>query len=195
VDQVAPKSYTWTLSIQREFAKNYVLELRYLGTRGQNLPLQSRLNTITVFENHPELALPTYFSASAVPASVSATAPSLGDFYNAQDLRYSSDGFYSLVTAFPPVGNSIYHAGSVELRRRFAKGLFMLANYTWSRTIDDSTNELYSSLVNPVRRILQFKNERGRRPRQPHKFALMDLRTAEVFSNNSTASKILTGGR
>ena len=126
VDQVAPKSYTWTLSVQREFAKNYALELRYLGTRGLNLPLQTRLNAITVFERHPELALPTYFSSADVPASMPLAAPSLADFYFAQDLRYSADGFYSLVTAFPAVGNSIYHAGSVELRRRFPKAFICL---------------------------------------------------------------------
>ncbi len=68
MDQVAPKTYTWTLSVQREFAKNYVLELRYLGTRALNLPVQIRLNAISVFEQHPELVLPTYFSNSAVPA-------------------------------------------------------------------------------------------------------------------------------
>ena len=197
VDQVAPKTYTWTLSVQREFAKNYVLELRYLGTRGQNLPLQARLNAITVFEHHPELALPTYFSNAEVPASVSLAAPSLADFYAAQDLRYSADGFFGLVTAFPAVGNSIYHAGSVELRRRFSKGLFMLANYTWSRTIDDSTNELYSSLVNPRRpqNPYNLRNERGLSALDmPHKFSLSwTYELPKFFSSNALAGRILDG--
>jgi hypothetical protein len=112
-------------------------------------------------------------------------------------LRYSSDGFYSLVTAFPPVGNSIYHAGSVDLRRRFARGLFMLANYTWSRTIDDSTNELYSSLVNPRRPQdpYNLRNERGLSTLDmPHKFALSwTYELPKFFSNNALASKILDG--
>ena len=197
VDQVAPETYTWTLSIQREFAKDYVLEFRYLGTRGLKLPFQSRLNTITVFENHPELVLPTYFSNTSVPASVSLTAPSLLDFYNAEDLRYSSDGFYGLVTAFPAAGNSIYHAGSVELRRRFAQGLFMIANYTWSRTIDDSTNELFTSRVNPRRPQDPFnlRNERGLSALDmPHKFALSwTYELPKMFSGNTRASRMLDG--
>jgi hypothetical protein len=196
-DQVAPKSYTWTLSVQREFAKNYVLELRYLGTRGLNLPLQARLNTITVFERHPELALPTYFSNSDVPGSVSLSAPSLGDFYSAQDLRYSAEGFYGLVTAFPAVGNSIYHAGSVEVRRRFSKGLYMLANYTWSKTIDDSTNELYSSLVNARRPMNPYnlRNERGLSALDmPHKFVLSwTYEIPKFFSGSTLASRLLDG--
>jgi hypothetical protein len=197
VDQVAPKTYTWTLSLQREFAENYVLELRYLGTRGLNLPVQARLNTITVFERNPELVLPTYFSNAAVPDDVSLAAPSLADFYAAQDLRYSADGFYGLVTAFPAVGNSIYHAGSVDLRRRFTKGLFVLANYTWSRTIDDSTNELYSSLVNARRpqNPHNMKNERGLSALDmPHKFSLSwTYELPKFFSKSAPASRILDG--
>jgi hypothetical protein len=197
VDQVAPKTYTWTLSLQREFARDYVLELRYLGTRGLNLPVQARLNTITVFEKHPELVLPTYFSNSAAPTRVSLAAPSLADFYAAQDLRYSADGFFGLMTTFPAVGNSIYHAGSVELRRRFARGLFMQANYTWSRTIDDSTNELYSSLVNARRPQNPFnlRNERGLSALDmPHKFSLAwTYELPKFFSTSVLAGRILDG--
>jgi hypothetical protein len=197
LDQVAPKTYTWTLSIQREFSQNYVVELRYIGTRGMNLPLQSRLNTITVFENNPNLVLPTYYSNSAVPTNVSSEAPTLADFYNAQDLRYSSEGFYNLVTAFPGIGSSIYHAGSIEVRRRFSRGLFMLANYTWSRTIDDSTNELYSSLVNPRRPQDPFNipNERGLSTLDmPHKFSLSwTYQLPAFFQKNMLAGKVLDG--
>jgi hypothetical protein len=164
VDQVAPKTFTWSLSLQREVKKNWKLEMRYLGTRAMSLPIQVRLNAISVFERNPNLALPTYMSTSQVPASVSLTAPSLNDFYSAQDLRYTAEGFDGgLLTAFPPIGNSIYHAGSIELNRRLAQGLLVMANYTWSRTIDDSTNELFTSRVNPRRPMDSFniKNERG----------------------------------
>lgn len=197
MDQVAPKTYTWTLSIQREIAKNYVLELRYLGTRGTSLPIQQRLNTITVFENHPELVIPTYYSNAEVPTSVSSAAPSLGDFYYATDLRYSADGFYGLITAFPGAGSSIYHAGSIELRRRFSKGLFMEANYTWSKTIDDATNELYSSLVNPRRPQNPFniKGERGLSALDmPHKFSLSwTYELPNIFSKGTLIGRFTDG--
>jgi len=83
----------WSFSFQRELGQEWTMELRYLGTRGMNLPVQERLNAITVFENHPELALPTYFSNSDVPASVSLTAPTRAAFLAARDLRYGSLGF------------------------------------------------------------------------------------------------------
>ncbi len=197
VDQTAPETYTWTLSFERQIATNYVLGVRYLGTRGVHLPLQSRLNTITVFERHPELVLPTYFSESDVPATVAALAPSLADFYNAQDLRYSADGFLGLVTAFPGAGSSTYHAGSIELRRPFARGLFMEVNYTWSRTIDNSTNELYSSLVNPRRpqNPYNIANDRGLSALDmPHKFSLSWVyEFPKFFKNYGVAGRILDG--
>ena len=44
-----------------------------------------------------------------------------------------------------------YHAVTVDFMHRFAKGLYFRANYSFSRNIDDATNELFSSIVNPRR--------------------------------------------
>jgi hypothetical protein len=176
VDQRAPKAMTWSLSFQRELSREWTMELRYLGTRGLNLPVQTRLNAITVFETHPELALPTYFSNTDVPATVPLTAPTRAAFLAARDLRYTSLGFDGgFITAFEPIGNSIYHAGSIEINRRFGRGLFAKANYTFSRTIDDSTNEFSSSTVNPRRAQNPYNmaNERGLSALDmPHKLSL-----------------------
>ena len=198
VDQRAPKTMTWLLSLQRELGQEWSLELRYLGTRGLNLPVQSRLNAITVFENHPELALPTYFSNSEVPATVPLTAPTRAAFLAARDSRYASLGFDGgFITAFEPIGNSIYHAGSIELNRRFAKGLFAKANYTFSRTIDDSTNEFSSSTVNPRRPQdpYNMKNERGLSALDmPHKFSLSWLWEMPKPRGDGFFSKHVLGG-
>ncbi|HEY0078215.1 MAG TPA: TonB-dependent receptor [Pyrinomonadaceae bacterium] len=37
-------------------------------------------------------------------------------------------------------GNSVYHAGNFELKRRFANNFQFLASYTWSHAIDDSSD-------------------------------------------------------
>jgi hypothetical protein len=79
------------------------------------------------------------------------------------------------MTAVPPIGGSIYHAGSIDLNRRFVRGILFRANYTWAHTIDDSTNELFSSVVNP-RRPFDWMNlglDRGRSTLDiRHKFAM-----------------------
>ena len=79
------------------------------------------------------------------------------------------------MTTFPPIGNGIYHAVSGDFIHRFAKGLYFRANYTFSKNIDNATNELFSSYVNPRRAQdgFDFANERGRSALDlPHKFAV-----------------------
>jgi len=164
VDTVNPVTYTWSLGLQHEFLRDWVVETRYVGTRGLRLPIQVRYNAgVPIPEDQ---RLPTYFSDSQVPANA-AGAPSLADILN-----YPGSGTQVLqgygfnagfVTAFPPVGNSIYHGGSVDVQHRFAKGLYFRGAYTWSHVIDDSTNELFSSRVNPRRPqdFLDLRAERG----------------------------------
>jgi hypothetical protein len=198
LDQVQPKTMTWSLSVQRELTKDWQVEARYLGTRAVSLFIQSRLNAISAFETNPNLVLPTYFASSQVPASVPLNAPTRADFLGVQDLRYSALGFDGgLMTAFPPIGNSIYHAGSVEVNRRFAQGLFVKGSYTWSHAIDDSTNELFSSRVNPRRPQYPYniQNERGHSTiDRRHKFVvgwLYELPRPDVSSG--FAKRVLEG--
>ena len=43
-NQTLPYSETWTAGVQHIFANKYTLEVRYVGTRGIHLPVQTRLN-------------------------------------------------------------------------------------------------------------------------------------------------------
>jgi hypothetical protein len=197
-DQVAPKTMTWTLSFQREIGANWGLEARYLGTRAVSLPVQVRLNSITVFERNPGVVLPTWFSAAEIPGTMPADAPTREQFLNLQDLRYTGLGFDGgFVTAFPAIGNSSYHSGSVDLNRRFSRGLYVKANYTFSRTIDDSTNELFSSRVNPRRPQDSFdiRNERGLSTLdRPHKLMISWVYELPKFkSSNFVLDRALAG--
>src|SRR6185295_19370210 len=40
----SPKTYTWSASYQRQLGNDYVVELRYIGTLGRELPVQRREN-------------------------------------------------------------------------------------------------------------------------------------------------------
>jgi len=55
------------------------------------------------------------------------------------------------MTVIPPVAFSSYHGGSVTVTHRFAHGLYLMGSFTHGHTIDDATNELFSSRVNPRR--------------------------------------------
>src|SRR4029077_5377671 len=80
LDQVQPKVLTWTLGVQRELMKNTSLELRYLGTRATQLPVQARINTISAFTAGLQ-PLPTFFGPSQVPATI-VGGSRLADFVN-----------------------------------------------------------------------------------------------------------------
>jgi hypothetical protein len=168
-DRVSPKIITWTLGVQHQIAHDSSIEVRYVGTRSLELPVQLRLNSASAFD--PRFAglgggltpLPTYFSMSDVPGTVVAPKDTANNFDNFNPLPYSVDGLAGNLTTFPAVSSGIYHAASVDFMHRFAKGLYFRANYTFSKNIDDATNELFSSVVNPRRAQdgYDLGNERG----------------------------------
>ncbi len=163
-DTVMPKILTWSLGVQRELARNTTVEVRYLGTRGLSLPVQDRRNFHSGFDAGLA-ALPEYFRVQDVPATVSASAPTRAPwdaFTTCTPVAppatpapcnniYFPFGFQANVTSDPPFGSSIYHAGSINFTQRARHGLTFNANYTYSHTLDNSTNEFFTSLLNPRR--------------------------------------------
>jgi len=152
---VEPKILTWSLGVQHELVKDTSIEVRYVGTRGLSLPMQIRLNSRSAFD--PSVPgggitpLPTYLSASSVPSTVTSPASTLADFDNFNPAPLSNVGFLSVMTVIPPSASSVYHGGSVTVTHRFSHGLYLMGSYTYGHTIDDATNELFSSRVNPRR--------------------------------------------
>jgi Carboxypeptidase regulatory-like domain/TonB dependent receptor len=185
LDMVDPKVITWSLGVQHELFRDTSIEVRYVGTRSLELPVQKRLNSASAFDpNVPGggiAPLPTYLSPSAIPATVAAPASTRADFLNFlakglfQPLAAENPPFFGNLTTNPPIGTGIYHAGSVDFMHRFTKGLYFRTNYTFSKNIDNSTNELFSSRVNPRRAQdgFNFAAERGRSALDlTHKFAV-----------------------
>jgi hypothetical protein len=158
-DTVMPKILTWSLGVQHEIYRNATVEVRYVGTRGLELPVQFRRNRESGFD-FGLAALPEYFRVSDVPATVTASAPTRAPWdafanCNANPSScsniYAPFGFTANVTSDPPLGGSRYHAGSVSFVQRSRFGLTFNANYTYSDTEDNSTNEFFTSLLNPRR--------------------------------------------
>ncbi|MCA1613281.1 MAG: carboxypeptidase regulatory-like domain-containing protein [Acidobacteria bacterium] len=161
-DQEVPYSLTWTLGFQRQFLKDYSLELRYLGTRGVHLLTQNRLNSRAPV--NASRHLPTFLSAPT-QAQVDALGLSLADLLAESPLvpRYENAGFNgNFLVGFLSNGNSTYHGASAQVQRRFSEGFQMSAAYTWSHLIDDTTAEVFSTVLSP-RRVQDFQNLRTER--------------------------------
>src|SRR5215472_7944193 len=50
LDMVDPKVITWSLGVQHELLKDSSIEVRYVGTRSLELPVQKRLNSASAFD-------------------------------------------------------------------------------------------------------------------------------------------------
>jgi hypothetical protein len=195
-DTVMPKVMTWSLGVQHEMYRNATIEVRYLGTRGLELPVQFRRNFISAFDGGVA-PLPTFFQASDVPATWTASTPTDAAFNNFNPNIYAQYGFLGNVTADPPLGNSIYHAGSVNFTQRSRHGLTLNANYTYANTIDNSTNEFFTSLLNPRRAqdTTQLNQDRASSDLDVrHKFALsVFYQVPNVKSDNAFVKALVNG--
>ena len=157
LDQTVPYADSFTVSYQREIARSTGLELRYLYTRGRDLPVQVQLNSRTVvdaaFVIPTLLTTPTAAQLQALPTigAVVAANPTISPTTFVAPRQLGAQGFAGALTAFSPIGKSDYHGFSASLNRRFTKSFGFTAAYTLSKTRDNSTNELFTSLLNPRR--------------------------------------------
>ena len=162
VDQLLPYSIQWNFGVQQVLGQDYTVEVRYLGTRGVHLPTQNRENALAVVDG--ARFLPTFFQAPSA-ASLAGLPFTLGDLraVNHYVPRWADAGFNdAFIVDFPYRGNSIYHGLATEVTRRFSRGLLFKGAYTWSHAIDDSTADLFSTLLSP-RRPQDFQNMNAER--------------------------------
>ena len=156
VDQLSPKTISWTLGVQHTFAKDYTVEVRYLGTRGIHLDTQQRINVQPRVS--PTDFLPTYTSDPG-QAALDALTVTLAQIQAKPRIlpSFSSVGFTGNLVQFTPNGDSIYHGLATQVTKRMNHGLQFIGSYTWSHTIDDSTADVFSTVLTP-RRGQDFQN-------------------------------------
>ncbi|MEO8096850.1 MAG: carboxypeptidase regulatory-like domain-containing protein [Acidobacteriota bacterium] len=148
-DQKLGYAVNWNFGIQHAFAKDYVVDIRYVGTRGAHLLLQTMLNRVA--QVTPTRSLPLYLTAptqaelNALPLSL--TQLQTGNKFN----TLSPYGFTSGITSYGPQGNSIYHGLAIDVTKRFSRQLMFKGGYTWSHLMDDSTAEINTTSLSPRR--------------------------------------------
>jgi hypothetical protein len=155
-DQKLPYSINYNLSVEHVFAKDYTIDVGYIGTKGVHLITQEQLNRqspVTATQNIPTfLSTPSAATLAALPLNLGQLR-AIGD----QVPLYANAGFTAPITSFTPQGYSNYNALTVNLRKRLTNGLQYQAAYTWSHLIDNSTAEVASTFLTP-RRAEDFFN-------------------------------------
>ena len=199
-DQEVPYSLTWTGSYQRQLGSDWSLELRYVGTRGIHLLSQNRINRqAKVAPEDGRPGLPTFFSAPT-QAQLNALPLSLDDI-NARSSyvpTFANVGFNDAsVVAFLSNGNSTYHGGSAQVTKRLTRGFQMTGAYTFSHLIDDTTAEVFSTVLSP-RRVEDFQNIRRERANSAldhrHRFVASWIYEVPFFSKTTGFTHTLLSG-
>src|SRR5262249_42819574 len=196
-DQQVPYSLTYTLSYQREFGQNWGIELRYLGTRGIHLLTQNRINRQPkVDDTH---FIPTFLTLPS--ASTLASLPTFATVFAGRSSfvpRFAAAGFNAgNLIAFLSNGNSTYNGFSAQVTHRLSKGLQGSAAYTWSHLIDDTTAEVFSTVLSP-RRVEDFQNLKRERADSAldhrHRFVTSLIYDLPFFNEGNRFVRAIAGG-
>ena len=153
-DQHVPYAENWSLGVQRAFFDKYTFEVRYLGNHGVHLVTQDRIDRQPVVTG--SYYLPTYTTAPSAGslASLPLTLDQMetvegngGNFVPA----YLAAGFDANIVAYDSHGMSNYNGLQSQLLRRFNHGLMLDVAYTYSKTMDNSTDDVFATYLTPRR--------------------------------------------
>lgn len=117
---VNPYFQRWSLGIQRELPSALMLDVSYVGSKGTKLFMNEDRNPL-------------------VPAALRVTP---AGYTGVTTNRL--DNIQGGRTVRGNAGSSSYHAGQVQLTRRFSKGLALSSSYTYSKMIDNNS-EIFAS--------------------------------------------------
>lgn len=195
-NQQLPYSESWNLGVQHVFAKKWTAETRYVGTRGIRLPTQTQIDIQPRVT--PTNFLPTFLTAPDAATIAGLTTTLAGIKANTSNLipAYADAGFAGGITTYRPYGSSIYHGLQSQLTRNFSNGLQMQAAYTWSHAIDDSTAEVFSTVLTP-RRAQDSQNIAADRSASAldrrHRFSVEAIYDLPFFKNSNFFARNVLG--
>jgi hypothetical protein len=113
----APYAHNWNFGIQDLLFNNFVVEARYVGSKGTHLPRNVEAN--------PAVLGPGATAQNADQRRVHAGCPAGGG-----PCQLSTVGLLSNIT------NSTYEAGQLSVTRRFSAGLGLNVSYWYSKSLD-----------------------------------------------------------
>ena len=149
-DQILPYAETYTLTVQRTIGKAFTAEIGYEGTRGIHLPTQDQINVqpkVNTTNVVPTFAGTTVLEAAGTGASTVGAISKLSNLVPA----WKTAGFTSKITSYQPFSGSNYNSLVANLTRRFQNGLQMNLSYTYSKTMDNATDEVFATVLTPRR--------------------------------------------
>ena len=151
-----PYEQSWSLGIERQLPSNILISAEYIGKKGTHLPFSG--STQRNYLGPSVESLPTTAADPNNPCQTP-TVPCLNSFVNNpfagvitdpnSSLSSSQVQYFQLLVPYPQftgvatepqlIANSNYHTLQLLAEKRYSNGLQFLATFTWSKSIDDSS--------------------------------------------------------
>jgi hypothetical protein len=150
----------WNLNVQREFFSSWIGTLAYVGSKGNHLFMSSEMN-------------PGVFG---IPGNLNQRRVFAPNFAQVSDQSSR--------------GNSNYHSFQASVNKRLSSGFTVLANYTWSKLIDDASGD-GDQPNNPF----NFRQNRGISSFDvPHRFVASYIWQLPSLKNRAAPVRYMFGG-
>lgn len=129
-----PYVMNWNVSIQHQFNSKWLMDLSYQGSGGVGLLNRWNINQ--------------------VPLDIS------DDFETLEQVRTSYQNFrpyphFGAINHYSNFGHSTYHSGTIKFERRMSGGLQLSSFYTWSKSIDQDSDDGAAGGVDYYNRALE----------------------------------------
>jgi outer membrane receptor protein involved in Fe transport len=107
----------WNFNVQQETVQGIVLTAAYVGSKGTGFSVLRNIN-------------------AAIPGPGASGG-------NIEQRRPYLPGVLGSISSYEPLGFSTYHALQMTLNKRFSNGYSILANYTYSKSIDNGSVDAF----------------------------------------------------
>ena len=167
-DLRTPEIQQYSVGMQREIFKNAIIDISYVGTKGDFLLRTRNINFVEPFR--------FFVSREVIPGSgvFTAVLPN-GQFAPAGCTAVGSTGCINLyrpylgygnINVFESAARSRYNGLLSSFSYRFAKGSTLTASYTFSKNLTDFTNDRDGADApqNPFNAQIEFAEARTSRP-------------------------------
>ncbi len=142
--RIMPRIMEWNLSLQHQFAQNWVAQVGYVGTRAYHL-----WNHEASDLNQPPQPLDTNFCGPD-PSNCDSTQPNFGRPYASQQPNMTQ----ILPLDYPQL-EMLYNAFQASLNKRFSSGFNFLAAYTFGKNLGNADGNVGGFIQNSYRADLE----------------------------------------
>ena len=131
-----PYTEQCTFGVEQRLGRGWVLSTDYVGSH--SLRINRNLDI-----NAPQPFIRTAPGQVRTAQAANCTRPYWIDWYQSRGLTCNPLASsqiqppYSVIQSDVNNGHAVYHALNLNLNRRFANGVFLLASYTWSHTLNN----------------------------------------------------------